>query len=244
MLRQLGWATDPFFETKAAHIVTSAAFLALPGLAAWGVDLGWRRWLDPAAVLPQLPSLPQLLPAWAGGVGGGGAGASAEPRRSKEEVAAEAHALAVLRASGEYAEPAEVAGAGAGAGAGAAAASVLASTDGGADPAARLPLKPFVEIAYGARQLLPRVASASCRPSVPSGRGVSVRRQLLLAYWSPLAAPAASAGPSCRLADRLTLPRPLPHRTHHSQATCPWCGPASWPTTWTMLSRRRGCCCR
>lgn len=118
--------------TKLPHILTSAVFLALPGAIAWVVDYLWRLSREPGSV--------SLLPAWAGlslGGSSGAAGGGNAAGRSHEEIAAEARALAVLRASGGEAERA-----GGAAGGGEASPGMAALAQAGK-------LKPFVELAYG-----------------------------------------------------------------------------------------------
>lgn len=129
--------------SKLPHILTSAVILAVPGVLAWGADLAWRAWLDPAAAREALSrafALPQQLPALAGALAGGGGatggGSSKAAKERESEREAQARAIAVLKAASS-AEAERVAGS-------AAAAAAAASR-----PAK--PLRPFVELAYGER---------------------------------------------------------------------------------------------
>lgn len=127
----------PRADSKLPHILLSAAFLAVPGAIAWGVDFLWRLYRKEAA------EVATLLPAWAGaalaGAGTGGSGSASQGQRPHDAMAAEARALAVLRASGQ-AEGEEQQGAGS------AAAALAQQGQAGK-------LKPFVEMAYGERLL-------------------------------------------------------------------------------------------
>lgn len=143
--------------TKVVHILTSAVFLAAPGLVAWAIDWGWRREIDPLSA--QLPPLAQLLPAWAwAGAVAGGSGAAGGSGRSKDEIAREARALAVLRASG--AAQAESGGSAALANAKQQQGNAARGFEGEPEsaPAAATPrgqLRPFVELAYGEERMTP-----------------------------------------------------------------------------------------
>lgn len=129
----------PFADSKLPHILLSSFFLVAPGAIAWAVDRLWRLYRA------EEKDVTTFLPAWAwqgvslagiGGSGSSGSGASgsgSEVQRPREQTAAEARALAVLRASGQ-AEGEQQGDA--------ATAALGQQAQGGT-------LKPFVELAYG-----------------------------------------------------------------------------------------------
>ncbi|PSC70095.1 ATPase AAA [Micractinium conductrix] len=142
VLVQLGLQPELFLDDRLPHIITSAAFLAAPGVAAWAVDAAWRVCRYPASLA--LPTLPALLPA----LGGAGAGAAAAAAVRSEEKAAQARAIALLRAApAANLDEQQRAAADAAAGAVEAVAADAAAAE--AEYARLPPLRPFVELAYG-----------------------------------------------------------------------------------------------
>lgn len=138
VLMQLGLQPELFLDDRATHILTSLLFLAVPGFIAWGADIAWRYWLDPSTA--SLPSLPALLPAFSGS--GAAAGGNSDMRSRVEDRAAQAQAIALLKA----ASSADLDGRQAG--------GVSGATTEGRDEeqqrqSAARKLRPFLELAYG-----------------------------------------------------------------------------------------------
>lgn len=122
----------PDADSKLPHILLSSAFLVIPGAIAWGVDFLWRLYRQEAAEVASF--LPALAGAGAGaGSSSSSSGSGSKDQRPRDETAAEARALAVLRASGQV--EGEERG-------GTAAAALEQQAQAGT-------LKPFVELAYG-----------------------------------------------------------------------------------------------
>lgn len=121
----------PDADSKLPHILLSSAFLVIPGAIAWGVDFLWRLYRQEAAEVASF--LPALAGAGAGAGSSSSSGSGSKDQRPRDETAAEARALAVLRASGQV--EGEERG-------GTAAAALEQQAQAGT-------LKPFVELAYG-----------------------------------------------------------------------------------------------
>ncbi len=129
------------------HILTSAVILAVPGVLAWGADLAWRAWVDPASARDALSralagpkQLPALAGTLAGGGGGGGVASSKAAKEREREKEAQARAIAVLKAaSSADLDQGGSSGDDLGSSVAAAVAAVVP----------RRPLRPFVELAYG-----------------------------------------------------------------------------------------------